>query len=195
MSIKQPAAARARPAAGPAALLALALTAVPAAAAAAPQPPAAAQALPTGLEAEVRALNTTLGELVGLLRRQLEGQYAGVLMQRVQLMTSRMAPLEEQLRGARSEQRGLSEDLDRMELIGEQVEAQYQAELAGGADPEQAEAGRERMRADLELRRKQIRDRLWQAEQRVIDLEQRLDRRRVEIETWEGEIDRYLGLR
>lgn len=51
------------------------------------------------------------------------------------------------------------------------------------------------MRADLELRRKQIRDRLWQAEQRVIDLEQRLDRRRVEIETWEGEIDRYLGLR
>ncbi len=191
MSIKQPAAARARPAA----LLTLALTAVPAAAAAAPQPPAAAQALPTGLEAEVRALNTTLGELVGLLRRQLEGQYAGVLMQRVQLMTSRMAPLEEELRGARSEQRGLSEDLDRMELIGEQVEAQYQAELAGGADPEQAEAGRERMRADLELRRKQIRDRLWQAEQRVIDLEQRLDRRRVEIETWEGEIDRYLGLR
>ena len=42
--------------------------------------------------------------------------------------------------------------------------------------------------------RKQIENRLWTAQQRVIDLEQAIAARRAELETWQGEIDRVLGL-
>ena len=47
----------------------------------------------------------------------------------------------------------------------------------------------------FDQRKRQVGERLWAAQQLVIDLEQRLARRRAELETWEGEIDRVLGLR
>ncbi len=161
--------------------------------------PATAQEEPlrdAGLEHEVRALNATLGELVELLRRQLESSNAAVLMQRVQLMTSRIAPLEEELRGARADVDGFQSELDELELSATNFEAQLEREIADGQiSEERARSLREQQLPGLEQRREQIGERLWTARQRVIDLEQRLAARRAEIETWEGEIDRVLGLR
>ncbi len=171
------------------ALVVIALTAAPASRAQEPVDGA-------GLEREVRALNTTLSELVELLRRQLESSNAAVLMQRVQLMTARIAPLEEELRSSRSERQGLENNLNEIELSVASFEAQLEREVEEEKiTAEHARNLLEQQRPPLEQRKKQLGDQLWTVQQRVIDLEQRLDRRRTEIETWEGEIDRALGLR
>ena len=160
--------------------------------------PLAAQAPPAdaGLEQEVRRLNVTLSELVELLRRQLESSNAAVLMQRVQLMTSRMAPAEEELRTARAALAGAEGEKEDLELSVTNFAAQIERDLAeGNITDEQARLIREQQDAVLEQRTKQIQGRIWSARQRVIDLEQDLAVRRAELETWEGEIDRVLGLR
>jgi chromosome segregation ATPase len=149
-----------------------------------------------GLSVELRRLDATLGRLVQLLERQLESGNAAVLMQRVQLMTSRMAPLEQELRAARSEQEGHQGELEDLELAALSLESQMERETEEGQiEEEQARGLLEQQRQVFDARKKQIEDRLWAAQQRVIGLEQRLDARRTEIETWEGEIDRALGLR
>ena len=149
-----------------------------------------------GLEREVRQLNATLAELVELLRRQLESSNAAVLMQRVQLMTSRIAPLEDELRIARGELGKQERELEEITLSAASWEASIETQVEqGNMTEEQARILTEGERPVLEQRKKQIEDRLWATRQRVIDLEQRLDKRRAEIETWEVEIDRVLGLR
>jgi len=173
-------------------LMILTLLAVPSTA------PLAAQAPPSeaGLERQVRQLNETLGQLVELLRRQLEGSNATVLMQRVQLMTNRMAPLEEELRTARAVELDLQNQLGDLETSANSYRTHLETEVEMGEITEE-EA---RIRSDQQERllsesRKQTENRLWTAQQRVIDLEQALTARRAELETWEGEIDRVLGLR
>jgi len=164
--------------------------------AAAPTPATEEPLSSAGLEQEVRDLNATLGQLVELLRRQLESSNVAMLMQRVQLMTSRIAPLEEELRSARAEQQSQQSALNDLELSTTSFEAQMEREVE--EDRITAEHARnllDQQRPVFDQRKKQIEDRLWAVEQRVIDLVQRLDTRRTEIETWEGEIDRALGLR
>ena len=163
-----------------------------------PAPTMAAQEVPegAGLEREVRQLNTTLGQLVELLRRQLESGNAAVLMQRVQLMTSRMTPLEQELRSARAEQDVRQRELDDLKVSAASFETQIDNDREQGhITEEQARGLVDQQQEVLGLRERQIQDRLWAAQQRVIDLEQSLSTRRTEIETWEGEIDRVLGLR
>ena len=149
-----------------------------------------------GLEREVQELNSTLGELVELLRRQLESSNAAVLMQRVQLMTARMAPVEEELRTARAEQQSQQNALDDLELSTTSLEADLDRQVEEERiTAEEARGILEQQKQVIDQRREQVESRLWEATQRVIDLEQRLKARRTEIETWEGEIDRALGLR
>ena len=149
-----------------------------------------------GLEQEVRELNSTLGQLVELLRRQLESSNAAVLMQRVQLMTARIAPLEQELRAARAEQQGHQSSLDDLDLSTTSLEADLDRQVEEERlTVEEARGIMEQQEQVVDQRRKQLEARLWEATQRVIDLEQRLTARRREIETWEGEIDRVLGLR
>ena len=149
-----------------------------------------------GLEREVRQLNSTLGELVELLRRQLESSNAAVLMQRVQLMTARMAPLEEELRTARAEAQSQQNSLDDLELSATSLEADLDRQVEEERiTADEARGILEQQEQVIAQRREQLDDRLWEARQRVITLEQRLKARQTEIETWEGEIDRALGLR
>jgi len=149
-----------------------------------------------GLSVELRRLDATLGRLVQLLERRLESGNAAVLMQRVQLMTSRMAPLEQELREARDEHAGQERELDDLEIAALSFETQVERDVEEGQiEEEQARTLLEQQQQVLDQRKKQIEDRLWAARQRVIVLEQKLEARRTEIETWEGEIDRALGLR
>ena len=149
-----------------------------------------------GLERELRRLDVTLGRLVQLLERQLESSNAAVLMQRVQLMTNRMAPMEQELRAARSEVGGLEDALAEIDLAAASFAAQLDRDLAeGNITDEQARDLLTREEPLSRRRKEHIEARLWAARQRMIDLEQGLDARRAELETWEGEIDRVLGLR
>jgi hypothetical protein len=170
-------------------LMLMVATAVPAHTAEAPL-------VEAGLEEEVRALNDTLVELVELLRRQLESSNAAVLMQRVQLMTNRIAPIEEELHTARKEARGLEDEAESMKLAADEHEAHLERSVATGeTTDEQARQELELQLAMFTSRQKQVGDRLWRAQQRVIDLEFFNDTATTEIYTWEGEIDRVLGLR
>lgn len=163
---------------------------------AAPRAVAQEPVVGAGLEREVRELNSTLEELVELLRRQLESSNAAVLMQRVQLMTARIAPLEEELRTARAEAQSQQNSLDDLELSTTSMEANLDREVEEERiTTEEARSVLEQHEQVTTQRREQLEGRLWEARQRVIDLEQRLKARRTEIETWEGEIDRALGLR
>jgi hypothetical protein len=161
-------------------------------------PPLAAEPPPAsdGLERELRQLNTTLGELVELLRLQLESSNATVLMQRVQLMTSRIAPLEERLRSARAEQLSERRQLDDLALSESSYRGHLETQVEiGEINEEEASIRWDQQQRTFAENKKQIEDRLWAAQQRVIDLEQAIAARRAELETWEGEIDRVLGLR
>ncbi len=150
----------------------------------------------TGLEREVRQLNVTLGRIVELMQRQLESSNAAVLMQRVQLMTNRIAPLEEELRAARGVVRDQQRQLDDADLSDSSFRGNLEIQIEiDEIDEEEARVLQyEHDRMSVE-NRKQIEGRLWTAQQRVIDLEQAIAARRAELETWEGEIDRVLGLR
>ena len=163
-----------------------------------PGEPLAAQAPPpeAGLEHEVRQLNDTLGELVELLRQQLESTNAAVLMQRVQLMTSRIAPLEAELRTARDEQSDLQDRLDDIDLSEAAIRGSVETQIELGQVSEEEARLRLEEHARITIEnRKQTESRLWAAQQRVIDLEQAIAAQRTVLETWEGEIDRVLGLR
>ena len=149
----------------------------------------------SGLEREVRQLNVTLGRMVELMQRQLESSNAAVLMQRVQLMTTRLEPLENELRSARDLVLDQQKQLDDADLSVSSYRGHLDTRVEiGEIDEEEARVllyEHERISAES---RKQIENRLWTAQQRVIDLEQAISSRRAELETWQGEIDRVLGL-
>ena len=164
--------------------------------AAAPGVLAAQEAAETsGLEREVRQLNVTLGRMVELMRQQLESSNAAVLMQRVQLMTTRLEPLEDELRAARDAALGHQKQLDDTELSDSSYRGHLDTRVEiGEIDEEEARVLLYEHQRVLAESRKQIESRLWTAQQRVIDLEQAIAARRAELETWQGEIDRVLGL-
>lgn len=148
-----------------------------------------------GLEQEVRALNGTLRELVELIRRQLESDNAALLMQRVGHMTRRIAPLEQELQTARAEERRLQNQFDGLELMASSVEDQIVRRMdEGEVDAEEGRGLMEQQQSALELQREQLEGKLWAAKQRVIDLEQVLELRHAEIESWEGRIDQALDV-
>ena len=76
-----------------------------------------------------RASGATFHKAATAVRSRDNSSNAAVLMQRVQLMTSRIAPLEVELREGRDESQKLQRELDETKLSAARFEAQVAAGL------------------------------------------------------------------
>lgn len=166
-------------------------------AAAAVLPPALAQEEPPApgrtLQQEMAEVNRTLREIVDLMRLSLERHELDVLIRRLELYSRSLAPREQELRRAQANKESVEQELERMEAFMAQLEEEMARDAETGL--EAPDSGLERQRADFETHQKLLKDRRWNLEQRIIELENDLTDRRRQIEALEEVVDERLGLR
>lgn len=158
--------------------------------------PAAAEAEPAradALAAEAATMNRSMQEIARLLRELLDGHQVELLIRRLDLKQRGMAPMEQELRGARSERDNLSSELTGLGARVEELDSRIGEESRGSADREQSPW--RMMRSELEANVKRLRERLTMLDQRIIELENDLSSSRREILALEETVDARLGLR
>ena len=158
---------------------------------ASPEQPQAERTL--DLAQGVRDLNRTMQEIASLLREQLKKQQADVLMKRMEISGRALSTQEQELRGVVAERGTITDGLKEIQARIEQLKDDDGREAPPGV--RRPENGLARERFELELREKLLKDRLAASDQRVIELENDVARRRDEIKAWEELIDAQLGLR
>ncbi len=155
-----------------------------------------AGALPASIGQEVARLNGTLKELVALMRRQLDGQRVELLMRQVELKRSKLAPVEAELRSARSEKEGAEGELRQLQMGQEQIVDEVAANFQGGdGSPEQREQMEkmaEQMSRHYTMQLKLTKERLANLEQKIQLLENDSATARAELEHWETLVAREL---
>jgi chromosome segregation ATPase len=140
---------------------------------------------------ELRRLNATLREIADLLRQHLERQETDVFLRRLDLSYQRLAPLENELRSARSEKEGVAAEAENLASMLASAEEQIEQE----SSVLEVDDGSQRMKREIEARVEQLRRREWQLEQQIVELENRLARRLEDVQALEEWIDERLGLR
>ncbi len=154
-----------------------------------PQQQGMAAGLSAGLMNEVSGVNQSLKDLVVLLQQHLGDNETELIMKRIELKASQLAPLEDDLRQARSSLSSMETETAQMKMILEQVERRMEDHQAGGTQEDH------RMFEELTLQMKVIEDRRWSLEQKALDYEQDLKEGRERIEAWEELVDTRLNLR
>ena len=142
---------------------------------------------------EVTELNTSMKEIADLLRQAVDRQQTALLLQRLQLKSRGVAPLEEGLRRARSEQEGVATSLAQLEQHLEFLEERRRdQEERQGLVAEDSDLKMEERQMTLELNL--LEEKLSMLNQRIFDLENDLLNRQSEIRDWEDYLDDQLGL-
>jgi len=142
---------------------------------------------------ETPSVSQSLAEISATLKQLLDRQDLDLLVKRIDLKSRRIASLEGQLRGARDERDSLEEARTQLRLHLDQLTEQLDLELAkpGEGDSPAFKAQKE----ELELRLKQLGDRMDALDLRMADLQSLLSVREDEIEGLEDALDRRMGLR
>lgn len=138
-------------------------------------------------------LNRSVQEIAALLREQLKKQQADVLMKRMEISGRALSTQEQELRSAVAARSTITDALREIQARIEQLKDVVGREAPGGVRRPENELSREG--SELDLREKLLKDRLAAAEQRVIELENDVAKRRDEIKLWEELVDAQLGLR
>lgn len=139
---------------------------------------------------EMAALNESMREAVDLLKKHLEAQKMQLLMRRIEIRHGGLISVEEELRKSRNEQDSVMQEIDQLESSLGSLDQRIE-------DDDGLPQAREwrMMRSEMESRAKSLKDRLYELDQKVIDLENELTDRRSEIKEWEELIDTAIGLR
>lgn len=153
-----------------------------------PEPGAAGDRMP-----ETPSVSRSLAEISSALRQLLDRQDLDLLVKRIDLKARRISALEDQLRGSRDERDSIEEARMQLRLRLEQLTDQLDLELAkpGEGDSPAFKAQKE----ELELRLKQLGDRMDALDLRMAELQSLLSVREDEIEGLEDALDRRMGLR
>lgn len=138
------------------------------------------------LQAELARINQSMTQLVDMLRAATNRQSLEILLRRAELHYREMAPLQEDLRSARTEKRSLEEEHLRLQTIYNQLGEEIEL---GDPDMSTSVAGRKAMRRDLEDQIRFVKTRISNAEQRVAELESEVADGRRKVEVIEGMID------
>ena len=123
------------------------------------------------------------------LQAHLGSQKLELIMRRIELGTSQLALLEDDLRDALSSRTSLDREAMQMKMILDQVDNRIEDDPAGGTPEDQ------RIKEDLEIQLKLLEDRKWNLEQRILDYEQDLKEGRERVSAWEELVDTRLDLR
>ncbi len=154
----------------------------------APPPPAAGE---QSLEQQMAELNRSVKTLVELLRVYLARQETDVLLQRIALGHRKLAPMETELRELRSKEQALDDERAQYETMLTEFEERAGNDSEDGFSEEDLA----QMRQHFELQMKLTKDKRWKLEQRILELENRLEVERQDIDALEELVDERLGLR
>ena len=147
---------------------------------------------PGALLQEVSELNRSMKEIASLLRETLEHQQMNMLMKRLELKTRSLAPMEEELRRARSDHEGVSNNLKELQMHMQFVEEKIEEEELTAVDPSESTWQMQQRQVDLQI--EVLQERLKGVEEKMYEMENDLISRRNEILDWEDYLDEHLGL-
>jgi chromosome segregation ATPase len=137
---------------------------------------------------ELAKLNTTLREIVGLLRKQQESDELALLVKRVELSEARLAERERALKAAQSERRALDSERGHLEMRLEMLAAEVDRR---GSEIPTAEVETMTKRIEADLRR--LRQRSNEVANEVAGLENAVASQSAEVQAWQAALDRRLG--
>lgn len=143
------------------------------------------------VEEQLARLNSTLARIAELLERQVEGQSLDLALKRVQFGSGRVETLERDLRNAEDRRSSLSDEQYRIRSRLEMMAGEFE-----DLSPEQLEGRRpmyEQMIGQAERELEILDARLLETEQRIIDLENELTRRRDDLRAIQDQLDRELA--
>lgn len=145
----------------------------------APSVAADPEAPPQAVERRLASIAESLERIAGTLERILSEQRVEVVIRRMELEARRIAPLEQELRSAREELRGRRANVEQIRTMRDDLEGRIDEAIRSGADPATLPE-RDEMR-NLEAMLAFEESRVEEAERRVLELEQDLDRGRDAI--------------
>lgn len=139
------------------------------------------------LPIEIAKLNQSMTQVVALLRETIERQQIEVLLRRLELYHLDLAPLLEDLRTARSDKRTLEDELARLQVVRNDLEAQEEE----ANDPVLRAPGSDSasMKHDLETQIAFLKRRVASAGQQIGEIENELAAKRRPIELLGSEVD------
>ena len=143
-----------------------------------------------GLHSQLERLNNNIERIATLLEQSLRGQQLDLLIQRVEMGASRLAVAEQSLRSAQ----GTRDALDDEKLAIEARLGQMAEQLdSGTVDIPLEELDQYTRELDLQL--ELLKERLRNADRKILELENDVMRQRESIRDWQDYIDRELTSR
>jgi hypothetical protein len=147
---------------------------------------------PAAAARELAELNRSVKEMVTLLRQYLDNQQADLMFKRVELSLRRMGPLQEELSRLRTR---------RVADEGELNQIRTALSVLGTFEPQEGlgDSGEEPVstvqKAGLDAQLKSVGKRISEADQQILELENRLAQEQRVLQTWETAIEQRLNSR
>ncbi len=140
------------------------------------------------LPAELARLNSTMQEIVKLLKQQIEGQESGLLIKRIELSGRTLIAKKERLRKVRSEAASLEEEEESLVQYLEAVEQEL-------AEATENDAHQQMQLMTMEQRLKYAKRRRQELARELMVLENDVAAEEEDMEILEAALDERLGLR
>ena len=139
------------------------------------------------LQGEIQLLNRNIERIATLLERSVEGQQLELLIQRVEMASSRLSLAEQTLHSAKSSRANLDDEKRELEMRLDQ--------LAGQLDTGEIDMSledMERYTQELGLQLKLLNERVRDADRQIIELENEVMNQRDNVRDWQDYIDEKL---
>ena len=139
------------------------------------------------LQGEIQLLNRNIERIATLLERSVEGQQLELLIQRVEMASSRLSLAEQTLHSAKSSRANLDDEKRELEMRLDQ--------LAGQLDTGEIDMSledMERYTQELGLQLKLLNERVRDADRQIIELENEVMNQRDNVHDWQDYIDEKL---
>lgn len=142
------------------------------------------------LHSQLERLNQNIERIAALLERSLQGQQLDLMIQRVEMGANRLAVAEQTLRSAQATRSDLDDEKLEIEArLGQMAEA-----LDSGTTDMPLEQIEQYTR-ELDLQLKLLKERLRDADRKIIELENEVMRQRDHMRDWQDYIDEELTSR
>ncbi len=142
------------------------------------------------LTAQLQRLNQNIERIAKILEQSLQGQNLELLIQRVEMGSSRLAVAEGNLRSARATRNSLDDEKLEIEARLDQMADELDR---GGLQMPLEDL--ERYTREMDLQLQLLKQRLREADREILELENEVTRQRANIRDWQDFIDQELTAR
>jgi chromosome segregation ATPase len=148
------------------------------------------ETVPTTVQEELARLNRTMSRIVELLEREAEDRRLGLVLERVELESDRVADLEAELRRLESAKRSLENE--RFQIQSHLESLADQLEEAALETPREALRSLESAASGAERMLERLADQISEVEGRLAQTETELSSRRRDLQALRDRVDRAL---